>query len=98
MKKLLLLALAACHHSPPANDSGDAVATVIDAGDTCVTMCANLATIGCREGADPKCVAVCTHDLEVPVSPMPLSCWTSATTKEAARACGDSYTGHLACP
>lgn len=95
MKRIaLLLALTACPSpATPQPDSGDA-AIVGDAG-ICAAMCSNLAAIGCLEGADPKCVAVCTHETTNPVTGIPVACWASASTKEAARACSGAK---LACP
>jgi len=52
---------------------------------TCSTGCAKLASLGCSEGKDKNCVAVCT---QIQATKLTTTCWTSATTVQQARACG----------
>ena len=99
----LALALCACPPSPapPTPDSGDGAALdapAPDASDLCSSACANLAALGCKEGADPKCLAVCEQNQASHLTVMPLACWSAASSKAIARACGSATTGHLACP
>lgn len=96
MRSLLFLAmalLAACTPtpapSPPAPDAGDggidaAPAPVTDA---CAALCANLAGIGCSDGSDPDCAAVCRHVSSTHIIALDVACGTAAKNKSGARAC-----------
>lgn len=96
--ELGLLTFAACQQPPahPTTDASDAalLGDALPDGGGCAALCAHLAGIPCREGADPKCAAGCEQD----VVPLPRSCWMAATTREAARACSTPTSGHLECP
>lgn len=55
----------------------------------CIAGCAQLANLGCPEGNDVQCVRVCTNAQTahwgLDLKP---TCWSSATTAAAVRACG----------
>jgi|SRR5208337_4663783 len=90
---LFACVLVACH--APSSPPGDAPppAGDSDASLSCAGMCANLAAIGCVEGADTNCVTACTKNQATPIVVMPVSCLASAADKGAARACGS-----ISCP
>ncbi len=56
---------------------------------TPVSACSNLAAQGCLEGADPACPVALAKMIDAGIGgPIDLTCLTSATSKDAARACG----------
>jgi hypothetical protein len=83
----LLTAVFGCPPDPvvpePELDAG------LDAkAPACVRACAQLAKIGCLEGADVACVATCQHAQDSRVTDMHPECLAAAGDKQAARACG----------
>ena len=56
--------------------------------DVYAGACANLAAIGCQEGAKPNCAAVMQRAQESAITDLHPACLATATSKEAARACG----------
>jgi hypothetical protein len=83
-----ILALAGCPSppNPPTPDSGDAA--MLGDANHAGAMCSRLAELGCAEGADPSCAVVVAHVMDAGLTRVNAACIASATSKEAARACG----------
>lgn len=58
-----------------------------DAAHLCDDACAKLKRLGCAEGSDPQCSAVCRHAETSRVTDLRIGCLAAATSKAAARAC-----------
>lgn len=71
----------------PVADAGPPPAPV-DASTPAVAACANLAALGCPEGAAATCAPTIDHVLAVKLTPLNVACLTSAKSKTAVRACG----------
>jgi hypothetical protein len=82
------MALCACPSppNPPVPDSGDAA--LLGDANPAAAMCSNLAALGCAEGLDPSCAVVVAHTMDTGLTKVNAACIASATSKEAARACG----------
>lgn len=51
----------------------------------CGKACANLKTLGCPEGKSKLCYRACVK--QASIEKVPIVCWQSAKTQDAARAC-----------
>jgi len=55
---------------------------------TAATACDNLARLGCADGLAPNCVQILQQMLDQRMTPVNLSCLTSAADLATARGCG----------
>jgi hypothetical protein len=93
MKRLFVLfclvALSACPKGVPAKDTlPDASSGILDAGTSYGAACANLAAVGCPEGAMPDCAAVLQRMRVARLTSINVACLASALTPVAVQACG----------
>jgi len=88
MKRLFVLfclvALSACPKGGPAKDT----LGILDAGTSYGAACANLAAVGCPEGAMPDCAAVLQRMVVARLTSINVACLASALTPVAVQACG----------
>ena len=75
----LLLAACGAPNLPPHDYDLDEASAV--------SVCANLAALGCDEGRDDKCVAVVTKVQTSRLTNLHTGCLAAAESKEAARRC-----------
>lgn len=99
---LFAVMLCACPQTPqnPTPDASDASVTTIhvdDAGPVlfadsgpptlCTLACVNMNKLGCAEGANPNCVAICNHVQGQGITNLHPDCLANATSVAAIQAC-----------
>lgn len=96
----IAMSLAAeCPPSPPptpdASDAGHRDAGPSPNATPTQRACGNLASLGCAEGVDDKCVVVLDRAIAARLTTFNLACLASAKTKAEIRACPPA---NVACP